>query len=88
MRQETRWLSDAEKDLIAEAAFGLLEQVGIGVSGSASLATLAAAGALVDESGSVVRFPAGLARATLASCPRSFRLGAVTEDLDVTLAED
>ena len=87
MRQQSRWLSDAELELVTGSAFALLEDVGIGVAGGDSLEALAAAGALVDRERGVVRFPAELARASLASLPRSFTLGAATAELDVTLAE-
>jgi trimethylamine--corrinoid protein Co-methyltransferase len=87
MRQETQWLTASEKELLAGAAFDLLERVGLGVAGSESLEALAAAGALVDAERSVVRFPAALARATVACLPRSFTLGAAVEELDVALAE-
>ncbi|HSL95047.1 MAG TPA: trimethylamine methyltransferase family protein [Thermoleophilia bacterium] len=87
MRQTTRWLSAAERDLLVDSAFALLEEVGLGLKGSASLGALADAGAAVDEATSIVRFPQDLARATIAACPRSFTLGAAVEELDVTLAE-
>ncbi|MEE4275484.1 MAG: trimethylamine methyltransferase family protein [Thermoleophilia bacterium] len=87
MKQETRWLTAAERDLLIDSAFALLDEVGLGLKGSASLARLAEAGAVVDEATSTARFPQELARATVAACPRSFTLGAAVEELDVTLAE-
>jgi len=34
VRQQTRWLSDAELDLVTSSAFALLEEVGIGLRGA------------------------------------------------------
>jgi trimethylamine--corrinoid protein Co-methyltransferase len=87
MRQRTSWLSQEEKELIAREAVTLLERVGMRMSGSRALDTLAAAGAAVDPASGVVRFPPGLVYEALAQCPRSVVLAGATPVRDVLLAD-
>jgi len=88
MRQRTSWLSQDEKDLIVQEAVGLLERVGMRVSGSRALDTLAAAGAAVDPASGIVRFPPGLVREALAQCPREVLMAGATPAQDVLLADE
>ena len=87
MRQRTSWLSQEEKELIAREAVTLLERVGMRMSGSRALDTLAAAGASVDPASGVVRFPPGLVHEALAQCPRRVVLAGATPAQDVLLAD-
>jgi trimethylamine--corrinoid protein Co-methyltransferase len=87
MRARTTWLSDAEKTLIVDEALGLLERVGMRMSGSRALETLAAAGAAVDPVSGLVRFPPALVREALAQCPREILMAGATPLQDVLLAD-
>jgi trimethylamine--corrinoid protein Co-methyltransferase len=87
MRQRTSWLSREEKELLFEEALGLLERVGMRMSGSRALETLAAAGAAVDPASGIVRLPPGLVREALAQCPREVVMGGATPARDVVLAD-
>jgi trimethylamine--corrinoid protein Co-methyltransferase len=87
MRQRTSWLSQEEKDLIVREAVTLLERVGMRMSGSRAVETLAAAGAAVDPASGIVRFPPGLVRAAVAQCPREIVMAGATQAQDVLLGE-
>lgn len=87
MRQRTSWLSQEEKELIVQEALGVLESVGIRMSGSRALETLSAAGAVVDPVSGIVRMPPGLVREALAQCPREIVMGGATPAQDVKLAD-
>jgi trimethylamine--corrinoid protein Co-methyltransferase len=87
MRARTTWLSDAEKTLIVDEALTLLERVGMRMSGSRALETLAAAGAAVDPVSGLVRFPRSLVREAVAQCPREILMAGATPLQDVLLAD-
>lgn len=87
MRQQTSWLSEAEKELIVNEALALLERVGMRMTGSRALERLAAAGADVDAAGGIVRLPPGLVREAVARCPREVLMGGATPAQDVLLGD-
>ncbi len=87
MRAHTTWLSEAEKDVIIDEALALLERVGMRMSGSRALETLAAAGAAVDPATGIVRLPPTLVREAIAHCPREIVMAGATPAQDVLLAD-
>ena len=87
MRARTTWLSEAEKTLVVDEALALLERVGMRMSGSRALETLAAAGAAVDSVSGIVRFPPGLVREAVEQCPREVLMAGATPAQDVLLAD-
>ena len=87
MRARTVWLTSAEKALIIDEALGMLDRVGMRMAGSRALEQLADAGAAVDATSGVVRFPPQLVRDAVARCPREILLAGGTPARDVQLAE-
>ena len=85
MRAKTEWLSDAEKDLIADQAIELLGRAGMRFADSAVLPELAARGAHVDGSSGVARLPRDLVEWALARCPRRVVLAGATPADDAVL---
>jgi hypothetical protein len=75
MRQTTRWLSAAERDLLVDSAFALLEEVGLGLKGSASLGALADA-ALHRPGLALMRAAPGLRWLSSQSLPKKVYFGA------------
>lgn len=87
MRQRTSWLSQEEKDLIVREAVTLLERVGMRMTGSRALDTLAAKGATVDPASGIVRFPPALVREAVEQCPREIIMAGATPARDIRLGE-
>ena len=79
------WLSDDDRDSIVDQALEILERVGMRFSGSQGLDALAAAGARVDPTAGVVRFPAGLVIEALERCPRDVLMAGARPEKDVLL---
>jgi trimethylamine--corrinoid protein Co-methyltransferase len=87
MRARTTWLSDAEQALIIDEALALLERVGMRMTGSRALTTLAEQGADVDLAAGRVRFPPALVRQALELTPRSVLMAGAAPAADVLLAD-
>ncbi|MEI6449482.1 MAG: trimethylamine methyltransferase family protein, partial [Actinomycetes bacterium] len=87
VRARTTWLSEAEKTLVVDEALALLERVGMRMSGSRALESLAAAGAAVDSASGIVRFPPGLVREAVEQCSREVLMAGATPAQDVLLAD-
>jgi trimethylamine--corrinoid protein Co-methyltransferase len=87
MRARTTWLSDAEQQLIIDEALGMLERVGMRMTGSRALDELAAAGARVDRESGIVRLPPALVQEAVARCPREVLMAGGTPENDVLLAD-
>ena len=87
MRMQTQWLTEHEKTLVYEQALATLERVGMRLEGSRHLASLDAAGALVDHATSVVRFPQAMVRRAVELTPRRVLLAGATPGKDVVLDE-
>ena len=85
MRMQTTWMTEHEKTLVYEQALSALEHIGMRLSGSRHLASLEAAGALVDHATSVVRFPPEMVRRAVELTPRRVLLAGATPDKDVVL---
>ena len=85
MRLAARWLSDEERQLLIEEAYGLLERVGMRFGAGKALGLLAAAGADVDRETGVARLPRPLVEEALSRCPREVLLAGATPDDDVLL---
>jgi trimethylamine---corrinoid protein Co-methyltransferase len=85
MRLTARWLSDEERHLLIEEAYGLLERMGMRFGAGKALATLAAAGADVDREAGVARLPRQLVAEALSRCPRRVLLAGATPADDVLL---
>ncbi|HOT22816.1 MAG TPA: trimethylamine methyltransferase family protein [Thermoleophilia bacterium] len=85
MRLTASWLSEDERHLIVEEAFGLLERTGMRFGSGRGLAVLAAAGADVDRDAGVARLPRSLVAEALRACPRDVLLGGATPAEDVLL---
>ncbi|MFA4964503.1 MAG: trimethylamine methyltransferase family protein [Thermoleophilia bacterium] len=79
------WLSDGDRESIVQEALGVLERVGMRLSGSKGLAALAAAGARVDHTAGIVRFPRGLVAEALQRCPRDVLMAGARPEKDVRL---
>ncbi len=76
MRAHLQVLSDAERAQIHERALRVLATVGMRVDTESGRRLLAQAGAAVDETSHLVRFPAALVEESLRLAPREFSLGA------------
>ena len=77
-------LSPAERDLVIEAALGILERTGMGMRGAdRTLALLEDHGATVDHQTGVVRLPRDLVLGALASLPEQMLMAGATPDRDV-----
>ncbi len=87
MKATTTWLTEVEKDRIADQAIGLLATAGIRMGRCASLPALMERGAVVDEASGIVRMPRDLVEWAIAQCPRSFVMAGRAEDDDVRLGE-
>jgi len=85
MELSARWLSDEERHLVIDEAYGLLERTGMRFGAGKALATLAAAGADVDREAGVARLPRDLVAEALSRCPRDVLLAGATPDDDVLL---
>jgi trimethylamine--corrinoid protein Co-methyltransferase len=85
MRTRTTWLSQAEKELILDEAYGLLERMGMRFGPCASLDLLEAEGAVVDRAAGTARLPRALVERALAPCPRTVLLGGATPEDDCLL---
>ncbi len=85
MQLTASWLSDDERHLIIDEAYGLLERVGMRFGDGRGLALLADAGADVDREAGVARLPRGLVTEALGKCPRDVLLGGATPAEDVLL---
>jgi trimethylamine---corrinoid protein Co-methyltransferase len=85
MRLTARWLSDDERHLLIDEAYGLLERVGMRFGAGKALKTLAAAGADVDRDAGVARLPRQLVAEALGRCPREVLLAGATLADDVLL---
>jgi trimethylamine---corrinoid protein Co-methyltransferase len=85
MKLAARWLSDEERLLIIDEAYGLLERKGMRFGAGKALATLAAAGADVDREAGVARLPRELVAEALSRCPRDVLLGGATPAHDIFL---
>jgi trimethylamine--corrinoid protein Co-methyltransferase len=85
MTVRMRWLSETQRDAIVSEALGVLERVGMRLSGSQNLDALDAAGALVDHSAGVVRFPPELVMAAVERCPREALMAGARAEKDVLL---
>ena len=68
-------LSPNDRAVIHERSLALLAETGVRVDTGRGRALLADAGALVDESTQIVRFPRGLIEESLRLAPRQFSLG-------------
>lgn len=79
------WLSRDERFALLDESYRILERVGMRLSGSANLAALAAAGARVDASTGVVRFPADVVRQAVRSCPREVLMAGARPEKDAIL---
>ena len=79
------WLTEQEKEAILSEAFGVLERVGMRLSGAKALHALEEAGARVDRATGVVRFPAELVEGALKTCPRDVRMAGARPERDVLL---
>ncbi len=85
MRAHTTWLSRAEKELVVDEAYGLLERLGMRFGECATLDALEEAGAAVDRAAGTARLPRALVERALAPCPRTVVLGGATPDDDCVL---
>ena len=85
MRLTAQWLSDEERHLIIDEAYGLLERLGMRFGAGKALATLAAAGADVDREAGVARLPRQLVAEALTRCPRDVSLAGAAPADDVLL---
>ena len=85
MKASTTWLSDAEKNAIADHALEVLATTGMRFAGSRVLPLLAEQGAAVDRARGLARLPRELVERSLAACPRSFVMGGATPADDVAL---
>jgi trimethylamine--corrinoid protein Co-methyltransferase len=85
MRLTASWLSDEERHLLIEEAYGLLERTGMRFGDGRGLAELAAAGAAVDREAGVARLPRCLVEEALAKAPRHVLLGGARPADDVLL---
>jgi trimethylamine--corrinoid protein Co-methyltransferase len=87
MQMRCSWLSEEEKARVYEGALQLLECVGMRMHGSRALGRLADLSAVVDESQSIVRFPAAMVRDAVARCPRRVLMAGLTPETDLVLDE-
>jgi trimethylamine--corrinoid protein Co-methyltransferase len=87
MQVTASYLSAAEKRLIHAEAVDLLGRVGMRLAGSRTLPLLEEAGAAVDHTTGVVRFPPELLDRTLRLCPRDVLMAGATTDDDCQLRE-
>ncbi len=86
MRLEARWLTEDERRLIVDEAYGLLERVGMRFGASRTLHALEQAGAqVVDREAGVARLPRDLVAGALARCPREVLLAGATPSDDCLL---
>jgi len=85
MKLAARWLSDEERLLLIDEAYGLLERVGMKFGAGKALGLLAAAGADVDRDTGVARLPRQLVAEALGHCRRDVLLAGATPDDDVLL---
>jgi trimethylamine--corrinoid protein Co-methyltransferase len=83
MNAQMTWLSEDEIDAVVAEALGVLQHVGMRMTGSKALVALAAAGARVEND--VVHFPPELVRQALAQCPRVVTMAGQTPESDVVL---
>jgi trimethylamine--corrinoid protein Co-methyltransferase len=85
VRKPVEVLSASDKKLIHENALDVMETVGIRVHSGMAQAALKAAGAMVDESTKIVRFPADLVESLLAKAPRAVVLAGREKEFDLPL---
>lgn len=85
MRLTARWLSEDERALIIDEAYGLLERIGMRFGAGGTLDRLAAAGARVDREAGVARLPRDLVADALTRCPHEVLLAGATPADDVLL---
>ena len=85
MRLRAQWLSEDERRLIVDEAYGVLERTGMRFGAGKALATLAAAGADVDREAGVARLPRQLVAEALSRCPRDVLLAGATPADDILL---
>jgi trimethylamine--corrinoid protein Co-methyltransferase len=74
MRPTVRFLTDDIAARVIEEGFALLAEPGIRIHNQEALDLLARAGAAVDPQAQIAHIPEALARASLESAPREFRL--------------
>ena len=74
MRPTVRFLTDDIAARVIEEGFALLTEPGIRIHNQEALDLLARAGAAVDPQAQIAHIPEALARASLESAPREFRL--------------
>lgn len=84
MTVRTEWLTGAEREAVYGQALTILEEVGMRMKGAAVLERLRAAGAEVDDAGTV-RLPAALVERAVAACPRELLMAGETPEQDVLL---
>lgn len=78
-------LSPDELDQLHEATLQVLADTGVTVRSASVLAALAERGASVDAERSLVKFPAAMVEAALASAPKSYLLAGRDPVVDMTL---
>jgi trimethylamine--corrinoid protein Co-methyltransferase len=69
-------LTEEEKSQVHERTLKILEQTGVRVDTAIGREILAEAGAHVNETSKIVRFPRPLVEESLRLCPKEFTLGA------------
>jgi len=85
VREPVKILKEQDKKQIHEAALDVMETVGIRVHSTIAKASLKKAGAIVDESASVVKFPKDLTRSLISKVPQNVVLAGREREFDLPL---
>ena len=76
MQTRVQVLDEADKTELHERTLNILERTGVRVDTTLGRDYLRKAGANIDESTRVVRFPSSMVETSLNQCPKQFSLGA------------
>jgi len=76
-------LTPAERDLVLDSAFGILERTGMRLNAPAALDALEGRGAVVDRESGVVRMPEAVVRGALASLPDALHIAGAVPERDI-----
>ncbi len=85
MKTILQTLSEEERGRVHEASLDILEHTGVRVETALGRRILKDAGALVDETAEIVRFPRRLVEESLALAPKEFSLGARRPGADIPM---
>ncbi len=85
VREPVKVLKEDDKKRIHEAALEVMEYVGVRIHSGIARQALLRAGAEIDDTKSVVKFPIGLVNSLISKAPRSFVLAGREKEFDLPL---